>query len=390
MNFSLNENVLYVLNTLHSAGFESYIVGGCVRDILLGFSPSDFDITTSAKPQEVKKLFGNVVETGLKHGTVTVILDGEPFEVTTFRTEGAYTDSRRPDSVNFVSDVNLDLARRDFTVNAMCYSDQSGLIDCFGGQEDIQNKILRAVGNPEARFQEDALRILRLFRFAATLDFNIEKATFDAAIKCAPKLQNVSAERVAVELKKAVMGKNPTVLSALLETGALENLGIKNADLSAIAKLSDNSCLRLFALLHLSGNSAQASAKNLKLSNDFCKYCSYMENIMSTDFADDISFTLKGFLDRFGREILLDGLEFTEVLKNTNCKLQREEIERIIKYNEPYKISHLDISGDDLLEISIKGNDIGRVLNLLIDKVKRDPALNQKQKLLKIAEQNRN
>ena len=197
MRFSIPSKIEYVLSVLHNAGHKAYIVGGCVRDLLCGKEPHDFDITTSALPQEVSALFEKTVETGIKHGTVTVIIDRTPIEVTTFRTEGAYINHRRPDSVSFVSAVDEDLSRRDFTVNAMCYNHSEGLIDLFGGKADIENRILRAVGEPKARFCEDALRILRLFRFAATLGFSIEEKTLSAAIECAPFLKSISAERIA-------------------------------------------------------------------------------------------------------------------------------------------------------------------------------------------------
>ena len=198
MKFNLPKKIEYVLDTLINSGHSAYIVGGCVRDLLCGKKPHDYDITTSALPHETQALCDKTVATGIKHGTVTVIIDGEPIEVTTFRTEHEYSDSRHPESVNFVSNVAEDLARRDFTVNAMCYNHIDGLLDLFGGKEDINNKVLKSVGEAKTRFSEDALRILRLFRFAATLDFTIEKNTFNAAIKCAPSLKNISAERIKI------------------------------------------------------------------------------------------------------------------------------------------------------------------------------------------------
>ncbi len=182
--FKIPQNALLVINRLTQNGYKAYIVGGCVRDILLDKTPHDFDITTNAKPNEIISLFEKTVPTGIKHGTVTVILRDEPIEVTTFRTDRDYTDNRRPDNVTFVDDLKEDLARRDFTVNALAYNKTEGLKDFFGGQDDLQNKILRAVGNPEKRFREDALRILRLFRFASTLGFSIEEQTLNDAIKC--------------------------------------------------------------------------------------------------------------------------------------------------------------------------------------------------------------
>ncbi|MBR4973017.1 MAG: hypothetical protein IKY45_00970, partial [Clostridia bacterium] len=217
----------YVIKKLAENGFEAYIVGGCVRDMLLGITPFDYDVTTNATPQEVINLFEKTVPTGIKHGTVTVIIKNEPIEVTTFRCESGYADNRHPESVTFVSSLKEDLARRDFTVNALAYNNDNGLKDFFGGQEDLKTRTLRAVGNPNTRFSEDALRILRLFRFAATLEFEIESNTLEAALSLSKNLSTISRERIAVELKKAIIGKNSKVLRNLILSGGLEFLNIK-------------------------------------------------------------------------------------------------------------------------------------------------------------------
>jgi len=206
--FEIPQAQEFIINRLAQNGHKAYIVGGCVRDILLGKTPDDYDITTSATPQEIITLFEKTIPTGIKHGTVTVVVDGTAVEVTTFRTENGYTDNRRPDEVNFVSDIKEDLSRRDFTINAMAYNKQEGLIDLFDGRADLENKILRTVGNSEKRFKEDALRILRLFRFASVLGFQIEESTLHSAIENAHLLENVSRERIFTELKKAIKGEN--------------------------------------------------------------------------------------------------------------------------------------------------------------------------------------
>lgn len=181
------ENVDTAINLLQSAGFEAYAVGGCVRDSLLGKTPNDWDITTSAKPEDMKSVFADFhcIDTGIKHGTVTVVIDGEPLEITTFRLDGEYEDNRHPKSVTFTSDLGADLGRRDFTVNAMAYSKMTGTVDLFGGQNDLKNKIIRCVGDPDRRFNEDALRILRALRFASALDFEIEEKTAQSLLKTA-------------------------------------------------------------------------------------------------------------------------------------------------------------------------------------------------------------
>ena len=292
MKFNLPQNIKFVLDTLIANGHKAYIVGGCVRDLLCGKEPHDYDITTSALPEETQALFEKTIATGLKHGTVTVIIDGEQIEVTTFRTEGVYNDSRHPDGVNFVRDVKEDLSRRDFTVNAMCYNNNEGLIDCFGGQKDIKAKTLKAVGDAKTRFNEDALRILRLFRFAATLGFGVEKQTFDAAIECAPNLKNISAERIFVELQKVAASNNPTALCPLLETNALNNYSLKNADFSNISKLEEKQDLRVFALLNLTSYDLQNTLDSFKCSNSFKDYCFKM-NYLSQNIVDDNKISIK-------------------------------------------------------------------------------------------------
>ena len=216
------EKIKFVLRTLTQNGYEAYIVGGCVRDSLLGITPSDYDVTTSAKPEEILGLFDKTVPTGLKHGTVTVIIENEPIEVTTFRTEGEYKDFRHPQNVEFVTDLREDLSRRDFTVNAVAYNETVGLVDLFGGLSDLENKILRSVGDSDKRFKEDALRILRLFRFASQLEFTPEEKTLKSALKLQNGLKNISKERIFSEIVKAVNGKNPKAILPLINSGGLE------------------------------------------------------------------------------------------------------------------------------------------------------------------------
>lgn len=209
MTMDMPKNVDIAINLLQSAGFEAYAVGGCVRDSLLGKTPNDWDITTSAKPENMKSVFADFhcIDTGIKHGTVTVVIDGEPLEITTFRLDGEYEDNRHPKSVTFTSDLGADLGRRDFTVNAMAYSKMTGTVDLFGGQNDLKNGIIRCVGDPDRRFNEDALRILRALRFASALDFEIEEKTAQSLLKNRALLGNISEERIAKELLKLVCGK---------------------------------------------------------------------------------------------------------------------------------------------------------------------------------------
>ena len=209
MKLTLDPGAAALLDALHAAGYAAYAVGGCVRDSLLGRTAHDWDLCTSALPQQVMELFGTeqCIPTGLQHGTVTIKYGGQLYETTTFRTEGSYTDGRHPDAVQFVPDVREDLARRDFTINAMAYNEAEGLVDPFGGQADLQNGLLRAVGEPQQRFTEDALRILRLYRFAARFGFALDAATARAARQLAPHLDCISAERIQEELAKLLGGE---------------------------------------------------------------------------------------------------------------------------------------------------------------------------------------
>ena len=220
MKLTLDPGAAALLDTLHAAGYAAYAVGGCVRDSLLGRTAHDWDLCTSALPQQVMELFGaeQCIPTGLQHGTVTIKYGGQLYETTTFRTEGSYTDGRHPDEVQFVPDVREDLARRDFTINAMAYNEAEGLVDPFGGQKDLQNGLLRAVGEPQQRFTEDALRILRLYRFAARFGFALDAATARAAQQLAPHLDCISAERIQEELAKLLAAPQP---GAYLEPAVL-------------------------------------------------------------------------------------------------------------------------------------------------------------------------
>lgn len=222
MNIQLPEKVKYIIDTLQNAGYEAYAVGGCVRDSILGREPDDWDITTSAKPSAVKALFARTIDTGIQHGTVTVMLGKEGFEVTTYRIDGEYEDSRHPKEVTFTASLHEDLHRRDFTINAMAYNERDGLVDAFGGIEDLQKKRIRCVGEARERFTEDALRMMRAVRFSAQLGFEIGEETKAAIVCLAPSLRNVSAERIQTELVKLVMSPHPAQLKVAYETGITE------------------------------------------------------------------------------------------------------------------------------------------------------------------------
>ena len=377
------QNIKFVLDTFNKNGHKAYIVGGCVRDLLCGKTPNDFDITTSALPYETQNLFEKTIAIGLSHGTVTIMIDSEPIEATTFRTESVYNDSRHPESVNFVSDVKDDLARRDFTVNAMCYNETDGLIDLFGGVDDINNKILRAVGNAEKRFREDALRILRLFRFAATLDFQIEKDTFDAAIKCAPLLKNISAERIFTELKKAAQGDNISIISPLFKTSALAHFSLTKHKINHVENLPKSENLRTFALLFLASENLANTLDCLKCSNLFKDYCQKLAQLVLGGIRDN-RVSLKHALNFADLTMVLDALKYLNCVMGIDISNHKKILEEITKYNEPYKISHLDITGNDIAKLGFHGEQIGEKLNFLLNEVIKNPKLNERKKLLNL------
>ncbi len=276
MKLTLDPGAAALLDALHAAGYAAYAVGGCVRDSLLGRTAHDWDLCTSALPQQVMELFGaeQCIPTGLQHGTVTIKYGGQLYETTTFRTEGSYTDGRHPDEVQFVPDVREDLARRDFTINAMAYNEAEGLVDPFGGQVDLQNGLLRAVGEPQKRFTEDALRILRLYRFAARLGFALDAATARAARQLAPHLDCISAERIQEELAKLLAAPQPgaylepAVLAVVLPELTPESLTAAKPVVDACPAGEENLPVRWAALLSALGETdTRRVLKRLRCSN---------------------------------------------------------------------------------------------------------------------------
>ena len=276
MTIRMDEGAAELLDTLHKAGYAAYVVGGCVRDSLLGLTPHDWDLCTSALPQQVMELFGaqRCIPTGLQHGTVTVKQSGALYEITTFRTEGTYTDGRHPDEVHFVPDVREDLARRDLTINAMAYNEKEGLVDPFGGQADLQSGIVRAVGVPRQRFTEDALRILRLYRFAARFGFAIDPPTAQAAQELCAHLDCVSVERIAEELAKLLSAPAPAaylnekILLVILPELSPEALAAAKPVVDACPAGAENLPIRLAALLYSLGEDGiRRTLKRLRCSN---------------------------------------------------------------------------------------------------------------------------
>lgn len=371
----------YIIETLQKNGYEAFAVGGCVRDMLNGDTPHDFDITTSAEPETVMSLFEKTVPTGIKHGTVTVIINGVPNEVTTYRTDGEYRDHRRPDSVIFVKSLREDLARRDFTVNAMAYNKKDGLKDFFGGREDIENRILRAVGEPGRRFYEDALRIMRLFRFSSVLGFDIEENTLKAALEYAPTLKSVSAERIYSELLKTLCGKNPAALKPLTDIGGLGFLGVNTSPDYGILPLLGSADTKLFAFLYSGGAEVSPALDFLKVPNKTKKAAQDMLTLLNMPFPKTKP-EIKEMLYLTSPPSAENYFDYRSAY-GKDCAAARDMLTEIIKNGEPYRISDLKIGGKDLKKCGISGRAIGETLEKLRRSVLKNPELNTRSELIK-------
>lgn len=381
----LPEEVKKILSVLEYKGFKAYIVGGCVRDILMKKAPHDYDIATSASPEQIKSLFNKTADTGIKHGTVTVIENGIPFEVTTFRTESGYSDLRRPDKVYFVKDIKEDLSRRDFTMNAIACSLNGEIADPFGGQNDIKNKIIKTVGNPNKRFSEDALRILRLFRFSSALNFLPEKNTLNAALKLSDELKKISTERIVSELKKTVCSDFPENSEPLLNIKALSFLGIENCPrLNKLKLLKNNPELRMFAFLKESSQNAAQTAKNLKLSRkeiDKINDLLYIEKNLKSENKINIKEIMSKLKNP---EIFDDYADYAKIFKDFNGEKLKADYREIIINKEPYKISDLAVDGSVITAFGISGKEVGAELERLLKIVIVNPEQNKKELLLKM------
>ena len=438
MLVNLSKGAKKVIKTLKENGFSAYAVGGAVRDALLGKIPCDFDITTDAAPDEVKSLFERVIDTGIAHGTVTVMIEGEPLEVTTFRADGEYVDNRKPKEVILVRDVRDDLARRDFTVNALCYNDDEGILDLFSGIDDLNNKIIRAIGNPEERFTEDALRILRAVRFSVQLGFEIEKNTLSAIKKCAPLVQNLSVERITAELDKILMSPAPDcALSLMYDTGILDFIMPEMADCyrceqnikwhiydvgnhtaQVVKNTPETIYLRYAALMHdwgkphtkglndegedtfrnhakVSEELAERFTKKYKFSNERREKILRLVKYHDIEILPEKKY-VKRAINKVGDDIFTDLV----ALKRADCLSQNLELtasrlpyidtlEKLyaeIKENkETFSIRDLAVNGNDLIKLGASGKKIGEILNHLLDVVMDDATKNEKAKLLDIA-----
>ncbi len=435
----LPEKVQFIISRLEQAGYEAYAVGGCVRDSLLGRQPHDWDVTTSAKPTQVKEVFRHTIDTGIQHGTVTVMLDHEGFEVTTYRIDGEYEDSRHPKEVTFTVDLIEDLRRRDFTINAMAYNDKSGIVDAFGGVEDLENGIIRCVGEAAERFGEDALRILRAVRFSAQLGFSIAEGTKAAATELAPNLKNISAERIQAELVKLLMSAHPDymrdayalgitriVLPELDDAFATEQnhphhmYNVGEHLMQCLLHTRADKSLRIAALLHDIGKPrtkttdadgtdhfhghVEASEqmaldilKRLKFDNDTItkvqKYIKYHDYN-----AEPNARAVRRAVNKIGTEYFPQVLELrrADTLAQSTYQ-QAEKLARIdaiarlyseiLEKQQCVSLKTLEITGNDIIALGVpKGKRIGAILGELLDDVLQNPEHNTHDYLMGKAE----
>ncbi|PWJ49177.1 CCA tRNA nucleotidyltransferase [Faecalicatena contorta] len=434
MKIELPRKVIMIINNLQLHGYEAFAVGGCVRDSILCRKPEDWDITTSAKPEEIKRLFRRTVDTGIEHGTVTVLIGKEGFEVTTYRVDGTYEDSRHPIGVTFTTNLEEDLKRRDFTINAMAYNDEVRLVDVFGGMQDLNHHLIRCVGDPMERFSEDALRILRAVRFSAQLAFPIEKETAEAIRKLAPTLKNISAERIQVELVKLLMSDHPELIQDAYELGITKVIlpewdamagveqntphhkyDVAEHTLCALKNVKKDKILRLAILFHdmgkpfmrttdevgvdhfkghalVSEEIARKVLRRLKFDNDTVKkvtrlVCYHDYRIEATPR------NVRRAMNRIGVELF----PYYLAVRMADVKAQspyerRKKIENIVEMREIYQeilindqcvtLRQLAISGKDLMQLGMQpGRQMGDMLNELLELVIDEPEMNEKEKL---------
>ena len=437
IQIEIPEKVNRIISTLAAAGYEAYAVGGCVRDALLGREPADWDITTSASPYQVKALFARTIDTGIQHGTVTVMLGKEGFEVTTYRLDGEYEDCRHPKEVVFTKSLLEDLKRRDFTINAMAYNEERGLVDEFDGVGDLKRGIIRCVGEARERFQEDALRMLRAVRFAAQLGYTIEEETEAAMRRLSDTLTKISAERIQVELVKLLVSDHPGHMKILYETGItkvilpefdrmmeteqnnphhLYSVGMHT--IRAMEEVPADKVLRLTMLFHdmgkpakkttdaegidhfhghaeLSAKMAKEILQRLKFDNDTIGKVTKLVKNHDRKIIPHAKYVRRALCD-LGEEIFLRLLEVkhADVMAQSTCR-REEKLEELVRLREVYEeikaadncfsLKQLAVSGKDLIAAGITpGPAVGQTLSDLLDRVLEEPQLNTKEKLLDI------
>ena len=408
MNIELPEDVRSILSKLEREGYDAYVVGGCVRDTLLGKEPEDWDITTSAKPEEIKKAFVKTVDTGIKHGTVTVIINGNGYEVTTYRIDGEYKDGRHPEEVRFTRSLRDDLKRRDFTINAIAYNDSNGLKDLFYGRSDLHNRIIRAVGNPEYRFKEDALRMMRAIRFSAQLGFNIDIETYHAIIRCSHLIKQVSGERIQTDLTKTLMSVNPEAVKEYQLTGLfIEILPEINKILASresqkvcalLKKVPNTIAMKYAALLSpLEADAARSVLKGLRLDNNTVNTVTQIiYHSKNNGQIDENDIAVREAIYKLGPRLMENlfvfeaaQIQMKEDVTGLTMRGARNHLKTIMRIYEEVlsrgdcvTIRDLDVTGSDLLKLGLSGKQVGETLEWLIHIVLENPKLNDKSTLL--------
>lgn len=405
-----------IISRLEEHGFEAYVVGGCVRDSIMGIPPHDWDICTSALPEQIIEVFSDlkVIPTGLKHGTVTVVLYGDEYEITTYRIDGEYSDNRHPEAVEFVKDLKLDLMRRDFTINALAYNHKSGIIDYFNGVEDIHNKMIRCVGNPNDRFSEDALRIMRAIRFATRFGFEIEQETRKSLFTHQSLLRNISAERINSELTKTLqhitfetnVGLLVDMMTLLTEVvPEFGGCDIQKICVRLLRSISDIE-VRLALLFDFDDNDLENVLYRLRFSNYLFKSVTtivkYGRRIMndrnqleivkesiSRNEYDKTDYYEVRLLHDIGHKLstwsILYTYSFFDKDDNDNQDILRALFLKTIRCEIPYRLADLHVKGNDLISLGYNGKEIGNVLNTLLDMVMRQTIPNDRDKLIQVA-----
>ena len=408
VRIALPKDVKHIIDVLMENGYEAYAVGGCVRDSILGREPGDWDITTSALPMQVKGLFRRTVDTGIQHGTVTVMLGRNGYEVTTYRIDGKYEDSRHPESVEFTPKLEEDLKRRDFTINAMAYNDEHGIVDIFDGVGDLHRKIIRCVGNAHDRFDEDALRILRAVRFSAQLGFGIEENTAGAAKELAVNLKRISSERIHTEFNKMLKSPHPDYFSVADAIGIMEivlpEYHVMSAEdkafVGALAK--ECACLlpeRYAAMLFMSGryseegpaDTAKRVLKRLKLDNETINTASMLLRFGMLEITDDES-RIRHIIYETGDKNILRILDFRAAYEKcigndiTDVRRMYDICNMIFERGDCVSLKNLAITGRELIAMGVPaGRQMGEILNSLLMLVLDNPQLNDREQLSKEA-----
>ena len=390
-NISPPKYVRQVLRSLQARGHVAYLVGGCVRDMALGVRPHDWDICTSALPEQVMEVFPGALPTGLKHGTVTVRLNSRSVEVTTFRSEENYVDHRHPETVRFVGELTTDLSRRDFTINAMALSPDGLLMDPFGGLTDLEHRCIRCVGSPELRFEEDALRMFRALRFSARLDFSIEEATLAAIEKKAHLASALAAERIRDEVEKTLLTPRPETVGLMQRLGLLDGFLCARAEdtlpeLELLSKLPRKSLDRWMAFCVILRrrrliSSVEDFLTALRLDSRTIRCCTDGAALLEGRKPHNAP-EWKRLLQRWGVDTVSCAARCRDALDGGSSS---RELKAVLKSGECFSMKHLAVGGDDLTALGLKGRELGEMLNFLLDYVIEYPDNNRRELLLSLA-----